>query len=569
MLFGLIISLINRLSASLHATEQALAERDRLNDTLEQRVAERTTDLRVVERQLQLILRTIPDELWFKDREGRYLLVSDVLAAASGHTPAEMIGRRAAELFASDLVDVIDENDRQVIEQGQSYAGEWRLLDRDGNEQWFDGSRTPVVDESGVIIGQLGMARNVNERKRAEAALLQAKEAAESADRAKSAFLAMMSHEIRTPLNAVIGMTSLLLDSDLSDEQREFVDTIRMSGNALLALINDILDISRIEAGQVVLEERPFSLIDCLNEALSLVMHQAQRKRLALRDRIVPGLPALLYGDPTRLGQIVTNLLSNAVKFTLTGEVILEAQSRPEADGRQGIMISVRDTGIGIAPDQLTRIFQPFVQADSSTTRRYGGTGLGLAISRQLTELMGGTLTATSTLGVGSCFTLSLSLRGAAEVAASAQPARANSSHASELLAGQPPGDDTPGLRLLLAEDNPINQIVTLRLLERLGHQADIVTNGHEAVESVIHQAYDVVLMDVQMPDLDGEQATRRIRAYGVAVHQPYIVALTAYALVGDRERIMAAGMDAYLSKPVQLDDLRTVLAQALGRRLM
>ena len=659
---------------------------------------------------LRELLDNIPDRIYFKDSQSRFLKCGKALASLLGlANPEQAIGKTDYDFFTEEHARATYHDEQEIIRTGQPIIGKTEKETwQDGTQTWVLTTKMPFRNQDGVIIGTFGISKDITRLKRAEEALELARDAALESARLKSQFLATMSHEIRTPMNGILGMTSLLMDTDLTDEQWDFAETIYDSAETLLTIINDILDFSKIEAGKLSFEVIDFDLRDSVESTVEILAERAQAKGLELASWIPEEVPTLLRGDPVRLRQVLTNLIGNAIKFTRHGEVIVRVLKDDETENDITLRFTVTDTGIGIDQEAQSLIFQPFTQADGSTSRKYGGTGLGLAISKQLVELMQGQIGLKSAADQGSSFWFTVRLkkqprqvhpRDLPDGELNGAPILLvddNQSHRQilrdQLLAAQMdikeagngeealrvleraeaenhtirlamidldmPGMDgltltkkikahpavrdtrvvlmatlthrvdpdelnaagvdgclvkplrhsrlfeclatvlkgqcrqspatskhsaghvlfgdlrplAPGtIRILLAEDNPINQKVALRQLKKLGYSADPVRNGLEALAAAERHHYDIIFMDCQMPEMDGYETARRIRqrekemaARGEQRPPAVIVAMTANVLAGDREDCLAAGMDDYLTKPVHLSQLSAVLGRVV-----
>jgi len=569
------------------------------------------------EQRLRAIFDLEPECVKLLDHEGRLLEMNPAgLAMIEAESIDQVRGQPVFLLVAPEWKPAFLQFHQRVF-AGASTSLDFEIIGLKGTRRWMESHAVPLRDAVGKVTALVAVTRDVTARKQAEeenrkahAAVAainadlaetnrqleesiqranQMALAAEAASRAKSDFLATMSHEIRTPMNGVIGFTNLLADTALTVEQREHIEIIRSSGETLLTLINDILDFSKIEAGRMELERVPFDLRLAVQQALAVLKTRAAAKGIELRSQIDPAVPTVVISDTTRLRQVLLNLIGNGIKFTERGEVAVEVRRCPVRVSRDysrselntelfrrqqaavetiDLLFTVRDTGIGIPPDRLNRLFKPFSQVDTSTTRRFGGTGLGLIISKRLCELMGGGIHVESTPGFGSAFHFTIQAQ-VANTAALSTPVVAT--HAEQL-----PGsgrtqnvalsDRVPRcLRVLLVEDNRVNQALAGALLKKFECEIRLAEDGRKALEALRAEAFDLVLMDVCMPEMDGCEATRRVRAgeCGVERQDIYITAMTANAMEGDREKCLDAGMDAYLSKPIDKSELAAVLERA------
>jgi PAS domain S-box-containing protein len=509
--------------------------------------------LRSSEERYRLLFEQNPLPMVTYDRATRQIVAaSNAMVASYGYSAAELHAMTTDQLQAGDAApsQAIDPpaGREAVARSGAQPVQAMRHKHKDGTIIEVEVSCDDVSLDGRECT--IALYIDVTERNRMAAEAAAAHDRAVEASNTKSAFLANMSHEIRTPMNAVIGMTELLLDMGLTTEQRECAAQVARSGDQMLALINDILDISKIETGHTELDIDNFGLVETIEQACTVASALATTKQLHLELEIADSVPQRARGDGRRLHQVLANLLSNAIKFTPSGTVSVRVSARPVADAAVAIHVEVSDSGIGIDPDQLHRMFEPFTQADVSTTRVYGGTGLGLAIASEIVALMGGTIDATSSPGHGSTFWFDVEL---------AHAARKGSESTDAAPHPTPPPWSTPP-RVLVAEDSPVNQIVAARALERCGCSGDVVGNGVEALEALGTRSYAAVLMDCQMPEMDGYEAAKELRRREQGQRRTPIIAMTAHAMTGDRERCLEAGMDDYITKPVRHSDLEAAL---------
>jgi len=514
--------------------------------------------LRLSEQRWQLAVRGNNDGLWDWNAQTGEVFYSPRYKQILGYEEHEIgnqVKEWASRMHPDDFPRVQRELQEHLDRKVACYSTEYRIQAKDGTYKWVLARGQAVWDERGQAIRLVGSHTDITQRRQAEEALKHAKEQAEMANRAKSEFLANMSHEVRTPMNGALGMIELVLETELSEEQREYLETAKDSARSLLSLLNDILDVSKIEAGRLELAPGSFSIYECVKDSLRMFSVTTQQKGLLLSTSIHPDVPEWLFGDPLRLRQVISNLVGNAIKFTDHGQVSVRVGLERATDENVALHFQVSDSGIGIPKEKQAWIFEPFRQADGSSTRRFEGTGLGLAICTRLVSLMGGRIWVESQLGSGSTFHFTAPF-GLGAVLAATLPADQTASLTA--LAKSVSGER---LWVLLAEDNIVNQSLVAAVLEKAGHHVVLAADGLEALAAFERQPFDLILMDVQMPRMDGLAATAAIRAAEkISGRHVPIVALTAHAMKGDRELCIRAGMDDYLTKPLDLSDLRATI---------
>jgi PAS domain S-box-containing protein len=542
---------------------QRTAELTRMNDYLINEIAEREraqSELQKIRERFELAVLGSRDGIWDWDVPTDEVYFSPRWKKMLGYEDDEIPNRFEEwekRLHPDDHDRAVDSVRAYLEGKVSDYQVEFRLRHKDGTYRWILARGLALRDSQGRPYRMSGAHTDLTARKHTEGELHRAKEAAEVANRAKSQFLANVSHEIRTPMNGIIGMTELALATDLSPEQREYLSVAKLSAESLLTIINDILDISKIEAGRLQLDPAPFNFRQHLGDVTRALAMRARQKGLELSVQVQADVPPVVVGDSGRLQQVLVNIIGNAIKFTEKGGVAVDVATKSLFENGVSLHFVVTDTGIGIPADKRQAIFEAFVQGDNSTTRKYGGTGLGLTISSHLVELMGGRIWVESNPDCGSAFHVIASF-GVSEHQSRPHGALSDSPAAPAVT---PSRLKPAGLHVLLAEDNPVNQMLVLHLLEKQGHHIVTAENGKEALAALHGQHFDLVLMDVQMPEMDGFEATKAIRVMEAQSgrHIP-IIAMTAHAMKGDRERCLETGMDAYVAKPIQSQELTKVL---------